>query len=89
MKKIITFIILLVCSLQTFSQKFISSGKIEFERKVNLHKLYDYEGDWGDYIRKNAPQYFTSYFNYAFRGDQSLYKPGRDENDEKSRNWGD
>ncbi|HTF29652.1 MAG TPA: GLPGLI family protein [Flavitalea sp.] len=70
-----------------FAQQFISSGKIEFERKVNLHKLYDYEGTWGDYIKKNAPQFITHYFDFIFKGNQSVYKPGRDVSDAKTANW--
>jgi len=87
MKKIILIIIIIATGLTTFSQKFVSSGKIEFERKVNLHKLYDYEGTYGDYIKKNAPQFLTSYFDLIFREDKSVYKPGREVNDIKANNW--
>jgi GLPGLI family protein len=69
------------------AQKFISSGKIEFERRVNLHKLYDYEGTWGEYIRKSAPQFITSYFDFVFKEGKSIYKPGREINDPKANNW--
>ena len=78
MKNIITIVIALTLGLNSYSQKFVSSGKIEFERKVNLHKLYDYEGTWGEYIRKTAPQFITSYFDLVFREDKSIYKPGRE-----------
>ncbi|RYG04949.1 MAG: GLPGLI family protein [Chitinophagaceae bacterium] len=88
MKKIIVLLAFITIVSSSFAQHFIASGKIEFERKVNLHKLYDYEGEWGDYIRKNAPQFVTNYFNYVFRGNQSLYKPGREVEDEKQKEWG-
>ncbi|RYY22131.1 MAG: GLPGLI family protein [Chitinophagaceae bacterium] len=87
MKNIILIVIILASALTSFSQKFVSSGKIEFERKVNLHKLYDYEGTWGDYIKKNAPQFLTSYFDLTFREDKSIYKPGREVTDIKANNW--
>jgi GLPGLI family protein len=87
MKKPVLFVFLLSMCSGLFSQQFISAGKIEFERKVNLHKLYDYEGTWGEYIRKNAPQFITSYFDFVFNGDKSIYKPGRELDDPKANNW--
>ena len=87
MKKNSFTLILMLSACNLFSQKFVASGKIEFERKVNLHKLYDYEGTWGDYIRKNAPQFLTSYFDLVFKEDKSIYKPGREINDPKANNW--
>ncbi|MHA4845605.1 GLPGLI family protein [Flavitalea antarctica] len=87
MKKIVVIFLILSAGLNTYAQKFISSGKIEFERKVNLHKLYDYEGTYGDYVKKNAPQFLTSYFDLVFREDKSVYKPGREVTDLKANNW--
>lgn len=85
-KLIVSTIILCICS-SSFAQKFISSGKIEFERKVNLHKLYDQEGFWGDYIKKSAPQFLTSYFDFVFKDNKAIYKPGREVLDPKANNW--
>jgi GLPGLI family protein len=87
MKKLIITFTIICLGCTTFAQKFISSGKIEFERKVNLHKLYDQEGFWGDYIKKSAPQFLTSYFDLVFREDKAIYKPGREVNDPKANNW--
>lgn len=87
MKNIILTVIIIATGLTTYSQKFVSSGKIEYERKVNLHKLYDYEGTYGDYIKKNAPQFITAYFDLVFREDKSVYKPGREVTDIKANNW--
>src|SRR5688572_1448293 len=87
MKKIITTVFVAWTWLESFAQKCVSRGKIEFERKVNLHRLYDYEGTYGDYVRKTAPQYLPSYFDLVFLADKSVYEPGREVTDLKANNW--
>jgi GLPGLI family protein len=58
-------------------QQFIVKGKIEYERKTNLHKQLD--GMWAEAMKKSIPQYKTDYFDLYFSGDKTLYKPGREE----------
>lgn len=85
------YIIFFVCSQFTvcllFSQDiFISKGKIEFEKKVNIYKNLDDqksdddEGsfDWISQLKKQVPEYAITYFNLYFDGDKTLYKPGRE-----------
>src|SRR5436190_4095650 len=85
------YIIFFVCSQFTvcllFSQDiFISKGKIEFEKKVNIYKNLDdqksddNEGgyDWISQLKKQMPEYGITYFNLYFDGDKTLYKPGRE-----------
>lgn len=88
MKKILTILILLSPFLIN-AQQFISKGKIEFERKINVHKQFDGEGEWIQELKKSIPQYNITYFNFIFDGEKSIYKPGR-ENPDKSRevDWG-
>jgi GLPGLI family protein len=66
-------------------QIFVTKGKIEFEKKINLHKAIEAEseGDDGDNswilsIKKSVPQFKSTYFDLYFDGDKTLYKPGRD-----------
>ncbi len=60
--------------------KFLVKGKIEFERKINVHKQIDQEdgnSDWyKDFILKQ-PKFYTSYFDLQFNGNKTVYKPGR------------
>ncbi len=71
---------------------FISKGKIEFEKKENLHKMIDMQAeDWGENgsswmeeIKKNTPQFSLTYFDLYFNEDKSLYKPGRENQDQKN-----
>jgi GLPGLI family protein len=78
MKKIIFILSICFSSHISFSQQqFIVKGKIEFEKKTNLHKQL--EGDsWGETIKKSIPVYKTDYFDLYFSGDKTLYKPGKE-----------
>jgi len=83
---------ILLCFLKASAQdsstnvKFIRAGTIEFERKENEKNEFTGEGDFADEIRKNMPEYRTSYFNLTFSGDISLFQPGRD-NPDNVRMW--
>lgn len=87
MKILFTFIITIACVSKSFSQQlFITQGKIEFEKRVNLHKVIDaaFTGDdgdrsWIDEYKKNIPNHKNFYFDLYFNGDKTLYKPGREE----------
>jgi GLPGLI family protein len=93
-KKIIMkkYIILLLCSqLVAYSSLlsqdiFISKGKIEFEKRVNIYKNLDDQRDnddengfdWIGQMKKQIPEFNVTYFNLYFDGDKTLYKPGRE-----------
>jgi len=89
MKKISIFCFsLFTIHYSLFAQDiFISKGKIEFERRVNLYKnLEDQEesdeGNGGyDFIgqmKKQMPEFDVSYFNLYFNEIKTVYKPGRE-----------
>jgi len=82
MKKYFLLACFVSSSLIVFAQtKFISSGKIEFERKTNVYRLYfsDDENDsWTELFKKNTPQFKVDYFDLTFTKEKSLYLPGRD-----------
>lgn len=74
----------MMCSQFSFAQHayFVESGKIEFEKKVNMFaKLKDRitkdnffaEKIYEDY-RKNQPQFVTSKSTLSFSSDASLYQ---------------
>jgi GLPGLI family protein len=60
--------------------KFIVKGKIEFERKLNVHKVVsEWDGEFAAEMKKTIPQFKNDYFDYQFTGEKSIYKPGREE----------
>lgn len=61
-------------------EQFILKGKIEFEKKVSLHKQLDSEEDegWRNMIKKMTPPVKTSYFDLYFNGNKTIYTPGRE-----------
>jgi GLPGLI family protein len=67
---------------------FLTHGKIEFEYKLNIYaQMQDYDQDgWKDWVKKNMPQFKTSYFNLAFDNNKTLYQPGKD-NPDNNKIW--
>ena len=77
MQKII-FIFLTGCFISNiaFSQThFISSGKIEFERRINIWATL--KSEFSEQLKNSTAQYKTDYFDYAFDKNKAIYKPGR------------
>lgn len=81
-KKIIFFLLAISCSGYLLAQEiFVTKGKIEYERKTNIHRLYyppDESGGLPDQLKKLIPQFKVDYFDLIFSGDQSIYQPGRE-----------
>lgn len=76
-KKLFIFITGFILANTSFSQThFISGGKIEFERRINIWATL--KGEFAEQLKKSTPQYKTDYFNYEFQKNQSIYKPGRE-----------
>lgn len=76
-KKIFILISGLIAFFSSFSQtRFISTGNIEFERRINIWATL--KGEFGEQLKKSTPQYKTDYFNYEFEKNRAIYKPGRE-----------
>ena len=92
MKKSILLLFLLVSisTLKSNAQNtiFLSKGKVEFERKINLYAQIDDDADdgWKDLAKKTIPKFMSSYFDLEFNNDKTLYKPGR-ENPDNNKIW--
>lgn len=67
---------------------FLSQGRIEFERKINLYAQIgdDEDGEWKELMKKTMPQFKISYFNLEFGNNKTLYRPGR-ENTDNNKLW--
>lgn len=94
-KYISALIILVTAGITLKAQNaiFLHQGRIEFERKVNLYsRIDDYwwlTPDTKDNIKKNMPQFRTTYFDLQFNGSKTLYKPGREAEPTKGFYGGD
>ena len=86
MKKLfaISAAILFMTSLQA-QVKFITKGKIEYEKTVNLYKQQmesrddgEDENTWVISMFKSVPKIRTSYFDLYFDNDKTLYQPGKE-----------
>jgi GLPGLI family protein len=88
MKRILILVAILNCALAAWAQpKFVTKGKIEFERKTNIHRLYYNEeemGSWSETMKKLIPQFRVNYFDLVFTEEKTLYKPGRENPDNKN-----
>ena len=83
---LIPFLFVFAISTTTAQTTFLSSGKIEFERKVNLYKQM--EGEWMERYKDKMPQFKTTYFNLYFKDNKTLFEKGKD-TDEKIPFMGD
>jgi GLPGLI family protein len=87
MKSTITlFILLFNFSLVQAQQVFIKQGKIEYERKTNTHRLYftGEDGSWVETFKKLTPQFKVNYFDLLFDESKSVYKPGKEVEEDKT-----
>lgn len=59
------------------SAQFTFNGKVTYERKVNIHKLWG-DGDWFEQWKDKIPRFQVNYFDMTFTTDNSHYKPGKE-----------
>ena len=76
---LLVWITLLAC-LVNAQQKFIYEGKIEFERKINVHRqVYPSESDdWFKDMVSKSPAFHNTLFTLQFRDKKSMYKPAQE-----------
>ncbi|MGB8194790.1 MAG: GLPGLI family protein, partial [Chitinophagaceae bacterium] len=92
MKSIIIILALAVTAGSAGAQtQFLAKGKIEFERKINVHRQYEPEAGEDDtwykeYVSKLA-KFHTSYFDLYFNENKTMYKFNRDGDGPKNF-WG-
>ncbi|MEP6682893.1 MAG: GLPGLI family protein [Parafilimonas sp.] len=90
MKKYLLFILIFACRPSLYAQNiFISKGQIEFEKRVhfiaNVNDIFKKDGDddngesdFINTIKKQLPEWKTTYFNLYFDDKKTLYEPGRE-----------
>ena len=86
MKRII-FLLFIAFHFNAQAQHFIDAGMIEYEVRVNNHKVFG-DGIFAEMFKDKIPQFSTSYYHLFFNKDKALYK--FDRIDEKGKlPWGD
>lgn len=81
MKTRILIILFMALAMQSVGQTiFIKTGKIEFERKTNTHRLFftGETGSWAEEFKKLIPQFRTEYFDLVFTENKAIYRPGKE-----------
>jgi GLPGLI family protein len=69
----------------TAQTRFVSAGKIEYEKKVNMHKMLE-DDSWTRELKDRMPVYRVSYHDLIFDSIQSIYKIGREPAEDKWKN---
>lgn len=91
MKNFIAIVILFGFHSSSFAQvKFISSGHIEFEKRVNQFSFYDKEDDespWVVEMKKVFPKMVNEVYYLDFNENKSVYKLAKENTDVKYM-WG-
>lgn len=75
---LLAFLFLNCNSIKAQTVKFISSGKIEFERKIKLSALYEPENPILNDLKKSGQQFKKSFFTLTFDKSKVIYKPGKE-----------
>ncbi|HSC52799.1 MAG TPA: GLPGLI family protein [Phnomibacter sp.] len=65
--------------------RFIRQGKIEYEKKVNMHKMIE-DNSWTREFKDKMPVYRTTYYDMVFNDSVSVYKAGKEAVDDKWKN---
>jgi GLPGLI family protein len=83
-------LLIIISMAPTYGQAtFIESAKVEYEKVINMHKLMDDGDSWFEDFKRRMPALRKLYFDLYLSGNQSLYKPGREAQDDKYMGWGD
>ena len=84
MKYIFILLFTLILIESNSQTQFISSGRVEFERKYNQHSQFEgQEGSWMTEIKKMYPKMVTDYFELRFNNERSVYRLLKENPDNK------
>ena len=77
MKSLICLLLMISPVMINAQHKFIFEGKIDFERKINVHRQVDEEEQRSDWFRemvKNQPTFHTTTFALQFNNEKTVYR---------------
>src|SRR4026207_1398452 len=85
MKKIFASIIILA-TLSVNAQQYVSSGMIEYEVRINNHRMFG-DGFFAEMFKDKMPNFSTTYYKLTFNDNRSIYKFDR-LNEKDKMPWG-
>lgn len=76
MNRAYILILMLLISITTSAQQLVLQGTITYERKENMHKMFEGEEDnsWAEAMKKTLPKYRVDVFGLTFNPHQSVYQ---------------
>jgi GLPGLI family protein len=86
MKKAL-FVLAVSISFLANAQQFIGSGLIEYEVRVNNHRMFG-DGIWAQMFKDRLPNFSTYYYQLTFNDNKALYKFDR-LNEKDKMPWND
>ncbi|WP_161499288.1 GLPGLI family protein [Flavipsychrobacter stenotrophus] len=80
MKSLLIILHIVLLSAMSAKAQFITSGKIEYERKINIHAQMEEmeDNEWIQKIKSQMPKFTSAYFDMVFDTGRVSYKPGRE-----------
>jgi len=80
MKRSLLIIALLTGAVYSSAAQYTTTGKIEYERKVNIYAQMEEMGEnpFFEKMKSQIPKFNSSYFDLRFDTARSIYKPGRE-----------
>lgn len=75
MKKIIVFLFVFA-TVSANAQQFISTGMIEYEVRVNNHRMFG-DGFFAEMFKDKMPNFSTTYYKLTFNDNKTIYKYDR------------
>jgi GLPGLI family protein len=85
MKKIVASIIILI-AISANAQQFINSGMIEYEVRINNHRMFG-DGLFAEMFKDKMPNFSTTYYKLTFNDNKAIYKFDR-LNEKDKLPWG-
>jgi len=85
MKKIL-FSIIILSTFSANAQQFINSGMIEYEVRINNHRMFG-DGFFAEMFKDKMPQFSTTYYRLTFNDNKTVYKFDR-LNEKDKLPWG-
>jgi GLPGLI family protein len=77
--KTVTALFCSAVAMHTYAQpKFITAGKVEYEKSVNIKKQLEENEEMPDVFKNTKQDIVKSYFDLSFANNQSVYKKGRE-----------
>lgn len=80
MKRLFLIPVFLLITVTALKAQFTTTGKIEYERKVNIYaQMAEMDNnEWFERLKAQIPKFSSSFFDLTFDTARSLYKPGKE-----------